>query len=64
MSTFFLYLAAAACFATLLVLGTGIGGFGTGRMTPRRQNQMMQLRILAQGVAVLLLVLMALTAAA
>ena len=62
MADFFFYLAGAACLATLFVLGAGIGGFGTGRMTPRRQNKMMQLRILAQGVAVALLVLMALAA--
>lgn len=59
---FLFYLAVAACIATLAVLVTGIGGFGTGRMTPRRQNQMMQLRIAAQFTAVVLLVLMAMSA--
>ena len=57
------FLAAAACLATLAILVTGIGGFGTGRMSPRRQNQMMQLRIAAQFIAVVLLVLMVLVAA-
>lgn len=60
---FLFYLAAAACLATLGVLVTGIGGFGSGRMTPRRQNQMMQLRIIAQFTAVVLLVVMAMAAA-
>ena len=59
---FLFFLAAAACIATVVVLATGIGGFGSGRMTSRRQNQMMQLRILGQAVAVFFLVLMALAA--
>lgn len=63
MGDFLFYLAGAACLATLLVLGFGIGGFGSGRMTSRKQNKMMQLRIVAQFAAVVLLVLMALAAA-
>lgn len=56
------YLATAACLLTLAVLVTGIGGFGTGMMSPRRQNQMMQLRIAAQLVAIVLLVILAMSA--
>ena len=63
MGDFIFYLAGAACLATVFVLATGIGVFGTGRMTSRRQNKMMQLRIAAQFAAVVLLVLMALAAA-
>ncbi len=59
---FFFYLACIACFATVAVLATGIGGFGSGKMSSRRQNKMMQLRIAAQFTAVILLVLMALAA--
>lgn len=62
MASFFFWMGCAACLATLGVLATGIGGFGSGRMTSRRQNQMMQLRILGQAVAVFFLVLMALAA--
>jgi hypothetical protein len=62
MGDFLFFLAAAACLATLVVLVTGIGGFGTGRMTSRRQNKMMQLRIAAQFTAVVLLVLLAMAA--
>lgn len=62
MASFFFYMGIAACLATLGVLAAGIGGFGTGRMTPRRQNQMMQFRIMGQAVAVAFLVLMALAA--
>lgn len=62
MAHFLLFLAGAACLATVGVLAFGIGGFGSGRMTPRTQNKMMQMRILAQFVAVILLVLMALAA--
>lgn len=60
---FFSFLAVAACVVTLGVLVAGVGGFGSGKMSPQRQNQMMQLRIAAQFTAVILLVLMALAAA-
>ena len=63
MGEFLFFLAAIACLGTLGVLGAGIGGFGSGRMTSRRQNKMMQLRIAAQFTAVVLLVLMAMAAA-
>ena len=57
MGDWLLYLAGAACIATLLVLTFGIGGFGTGKITPRGQNRLMRWRIIAQATAVVLLVL-------
>ncbi len=52
-----LYLGGAACIVTAIVLAIGIRGFGTGKMTPARQNQMMRYRIIGQFVAVILMVL-------
>ena len=43
-----------AAFVTLGVLAVGIGGFGTGKMTPKRQNRMMVYRIVGQATAVTL----------
>ena len=63
MASIFFYLGVGACLATLGVLTAGIGGFGSGKMTPQRQNQMMQLRIVAQAVAVIFLILLAMSAA-
>ena len=51
------YLAGAACLATLAVLAFGIGGFGTGKITPQGQNKLMRWRIIAQFVAVVLILL-------
>ena len=62
MGDWLFYLGIAACFGTLCVLAFGIGGFGTGRISPRGQNKLMQLRILAQATAVVLLVIAALMA--
>jgi hypothetical protein len=64
MGDWLLYLAFAACLATLCVLTFGIGGFGTGRITSRGQNRLMRWRIIAQATAVLLLVLAVLAAKA
>jgi len=50
-------IAAIGCLAVAGILIYGIGGFGTGRMTPRKQNKVMQARIIAQFVAVLLILL-------
>jgi hypothetical protein len=58
MSGIFFYLAAAACFVTLAVLMIGIGGFGSGKMSPRTSNRMMRYRIIAQATAVVLLLIM------
>ncbi|MEO1491078.1 MAG: twin transmembrane helix small protein [Pseudomonadota bacterium] len=57
MGTALLYLGGAACIVTVVVLAMGIRGFGTGKMTPERQNRMMRYRIGAQFVAVILMVL-------
>ncbi|MEM7424367.1 MAG: twin transmembrane helix small protein [Pseudomonadota bacterium] len=55
MGNWIFYLGILAAFATLGVLMFGIGGFGTGKMTPKTQNKMMMLRIGAQATAVALL---------
>lgn len=49
------YAAGAACLVTLIVLMIGIIGFGTGRASPSTQNRIMRLRIVAQFVAVILI---------
>ena len=51
------YLAIVACAVTAGVLLLGIRGFGTGKVTPRGQNKLMRLRIIAQFVAVILILL-------
>lgn len=51
------YLAIAACVATAAVLVLGIRGFGTGAVSPRGQNRLMRLRIAAQFLAVILIML-------
>ncbi|CTQ31929.1 twin transmembrane helix small protein [Jannaschia rubra] len=51
------YVVAAACVVVLLILLTGIGGFAKGGDFNRKHaNRIMRLRILAQFVAVVLLV--------
>ena len=50
-----IYLAGAGCLVTLAVLAVGIGGFGTGKMTPRGQNRLMRMRIIAQFVSIILI---------
>ena len=57
MGTFFFYLAVAACVATAGVLLVGVTGFGTGKITPQTQNRLMRWRIIAQFVAVVLILL-------
>ena len=52
-----IWVALAACLVTAGVLLVGIGGFGTGKITPRGQNKLMRLRIAAQFVAVILIML-------
>lgn len=51
----FVWIALSACLVTAGVLLVGIGGFGTGKMTPRGQNRIMRLRIFAQLIAVILI---------
>ncbi|MBK0399373.1 twin transmembrane helix small protein [Limibaculum sp. M0105] len=58
MSGIFFYLAAAACLATLAVLLIGIGGFGSGKASPRFSNRMMRYRVIAQAIAIVLLLMM------
>ena len=55
MGDVFFYLATGACLITAIVLILGIRGLGTGKVTPKGQNKLMQLRILAQFVAVILI---------
>jgi hypothetical protein len=62
MGDWLFYLAIAACIATFGVLAFGIGGFGSGRVSPRGQNRLMRLRILAQATAVVLLIIAVLLA--
>ena len=51
------YVVILACLITAGVLVLGIGGFGSGKITPRGQNKLMRMRILAQFVAVVLIML-------
>ena len=53
----FFWLAGFACLATLAVLVVGIGGFGTGKITPQGQNKIMRLRIAAQFVAIVFIMI-------
>lgn len=61
MSGILFYLAMAACLVTLAVLAFGIGGFGSkGRQGvdgARQSNRLMRYRIVAQFVAVILIML-------
>ncbi|MEM0989677.1 MAG: twin transmembrane helix small protein [Pseudomonadota bacterium] len=54
-------LAFIACAAVAGILIYGISGFGRGTMSPKQQNKVMQWRIAAQFVAVVL-ILIAVTA--
>ncbi|MEM7745116.1 MAG: twin transmembrane helix small protein [Pseudomonadota bacterium] len=49
--------AGIGCAVVAGILIYGIGGFGSGKMTPQKQNKVMQWRIGAQFVAVLLILL-------
>ena len=55
MGDVFFYLAMGACLVTAAVLVWGISGLGSGKVTPKGQNKLMRLRILAQFVAVILI---------
>jgi len=61
MSGFLFYFAALACLVTLGVLAYGIIGFGSRRREglegARFSNRLMRLRILAQAVAIILILL-------
>ncbi|PZO62925.1 MAG: twin transmembrane helix small protein [Paracoccus denitrificans] len=52
------FLAAAAALVVVIILATGIGGFARGGEFNRRNaNRLMRWRIIAQAVAVLLILL-------
>ena len=52
------YVVAAACLAVVVILVLGISNFGKGTMEAAKQsNKMMKLRIVAQFVAVVLILL-------
>jgi hypothetical protein len=61
MSGFLFYLAALACVLVLVVLAIGVGGFGSrrreGREGARFANKLMRWRIIAQFVAIVLVML-------
>lgn len=57
MSGILFYLAIAACLGVLLILAVGIGGFGSGKATPQFSQKMMRWRIIAQFVALILIML-------
>jgi hypothetical protein len=61
MSGYLFYLAAAACLVTFGVLAFGVGGFGSkkreGVEGARFSNRLMRYRIIAQAVAVILILL-------
>jgi hypothetical protein len=61
MSGFLFYLAAAAVLATFAVLAIGVGGFGSkkreGVEGARFSNRLMRYRIIAQAVAIILILL-------
>ena len=58
MSDPFLLLIVIACVAVLIVLMFGLGGFaGGGAFNRKNSNKLMQLRILAQFIAVVLIVI-------
>jgi len=55
MSGSIVYLAIAACLATLVILMVGVLGFGLGRSTPSMSNKLMRWRIIGQFVAIVLI---------
>lgn len=57
MSGFLFFVAVAACLAVLAVLAAGIGGFGSGKGGPRFSQKMMRWRVIAQAVALILVLL-------
>ena len=57
MTNLLIYLAGAGCVVTLGVLAFGIGGFGSGKITPRGQNKLMRMRIIAQFVTIVIVLL-------
>lgn len=57
MSGALFYLAVLACLVVLAILALGVGGFGTGKASPRFSQKMMRWRIIAQAVALVVIML-------
>jgi len=55
MSGTLFYLAVTACLVTLVVVMVGILGFGTGRASASFSNRMMRYRVIAQAIAIILI---------
>ena len=55
MSGTLFYLAVTACIVTLVVVMVGILGFGTGRASASFSNRMMRYRVIAQAIAIILI---------
>lgn len=55
MSGTLFYLAVTACIVTLIVVMIGILGFGTGRSSASFSNRMMRYRVIAQAIAIILI---------
>lgn len=52
------YVVAIACLAVVVILAKGLSHFGKGTLeSAKKSNQMMKLRLVAQFIAVLLIVL-------
>jgi predicted membrane protein len=56
MSDFLSVAAIVACIAVVAILALGLAGFGSGRASPNFSNKVMRARILAQAIAVVLLI--------
>ena len=57
MSGFLFFVAVIACLGVLVILAVGIGGFGSGKASPQFSQRMMRFRIIAQAVALVLVLL-------
>ena len=55
MSGTLFYLAVTACIVTFIVVMVGILGFGTGRASASFSNRMMRYRVIAQAIAIILI---------
>ena len=55
MSGSLFYLAIAACLVTLIIVMIGVLGFGTGKSSPSFSQKLMRWRIVAQFVAIVLI---------
>ncbi|MGF1501086.1 MAG: twin transmembrane helix small protein [Paracoccaceae bacterium] len=62
MANTFLTVAVAACLVTLIIVMIGIVGFGTGTTSTSFSQRMMRWRIVAQFVAIILIMITVLVA--